>query len=420
MTETPEAKSKSDERYERYFGASHVKKDLRGRSVRGGVTTLGTQALVVAIGLLGTAVLARLLTPRDFGLVAMVGAVRELMRVFTEMGLPAAIVQRAQINHAQISTLFWINQSLGVGFGILLAVLAAPVAWFYGDARLEAITIVIAFGIPLGVAGAQHLALLRRQMRFGALAATRVAAAATSTAVAIVLAFAGFNYWALVAMQLSRSSVMSAGAWWLCDWRPGRPARGSGIGQMLRFGGNLTGVRLTNFVRRNLDKILIGKFVDASTLGLYTKAANVLQMPMRNFNVPLSAVAVPALSRLADEPQRYRSFYRKSVQFPMLVGLPIVAFAFLATQELVLIVLGSQWTGAVPLFRALLPAALIATTSVTTTWVFVSLGHTGRHLRNALLVNTLTVIGISVGLAWGALGVALAISVVQCAVRIPS
>ncbi|MGD0900434.1 MAG: oligosaccharide flippase family protein, partial [Thermoguttaceae bacterium] len=153
-----------------FFSTAHLRDGLKGRSVRGGAASLVGQVAYFLMRLGSMAVLARILTPGDFGLVAMATAITGFVEMFKDAGLSLATVQRAEITHAQVSILFWINVALSAGLMLLVAAIAPAVAWFYGDSRLIAITLVVAGAFLFGGVGIQHAALLRRQMRFGTLA----------------------------------------------------------------------------------------------------------------------------------------------------------------------------------------------------------------------------------------------------------
>lgn len=243
-----------------YFQTEHLNVDLGGRSVRGGAVTIATQGLKFVVSMIGTVILARLLTPQDYGLIGMVAVIIGFVSTFKDLGLSSATIQRAEINTLQISTLFWINVALSVGVMLVCFAIAPLVALFYREPRLRLITAVSGVGFLLGGLAVQHEALLRRQMRFVALAVTEVVALCAGLAMAIIMGRQGAGYWALVGSQLTIGLVYLAGMWMFCAWRPGRPSRNAGVRSMLAFGGNLTGFAVINYFARNLDNMLIGKF----------------------------------------------------------------------------------------------------------------------------------------------------------------
>lgn len=402
-----------------HFSTEHLRADLKGRSVRGGAVTMAAQALKFVMQTGSIMILARLLAPQDFGLIAMVTVVTGFAAMFKDAGLSMATVQRAEINHKQVSTLFWINVTLSIILTLVVAGLAVPVAWFYGEPRLAWITVTVAGTFVFAGLTIQHQALLRRQLRFIALAAIDIVSLAAGIAVAIISASYGAGYWALVAMLVTTAIANAVLVWLLCGWRPGLPARRTGVRPMLAFGGNLTGSNVLAYARRNLDKVLIGAVSGAGPLGFYSKAYQLLMLPIQQVNSPVSQVAYPTLSRLQDDPDRYRNYYSKAMALMVVFTMPIVAFAFVDAGKLVLIVLGQQWAESVPIFRALGPAAFVGTLNVAGAWVLVSLGRSDRLLRLNIVSTIVVIIAFAIGLRWGPIGVAMAYSVATCAVRIP-
>jgi O-antigen/teichoic acid export membrane protein len=404
-----------------FFDTEHLKSDLKGRSVRGGTVTVAAQGVRFFLQICSTAVLARLLTPQDYGLIAMVTAVTGFVMMFKDLGLSMATVQKANINHAQISTLFWINVVLSLGLMLLTAALAPAIAWFYNEPRLTWITLVLAIAFIFGGFTVQHQALLRRQMRFGSLALIQIISLLVGILTAIIAAFYGMDYWSLVLMQLVTAITNVIAVWIACGWRPGMPVRRSGVRKMLAFGGHLTGFYFVNYFARNLDNILIGWRWGSGPLGLYSKAYSLLMLPLQQVNSPLSAVAVPVLSRLQEEPGKFRSYYRKGLTLATMFGMPIVVFLFVTADKAILIVLGEQWTDAARIFRILGIAAFVGTTlGPGSGWVYVALGNVRRQFFVSIVSTGLLVIGFIIGLPWGPIGVATAFSIHALVWRMPS
>lgn len=404
---------------DRFFRTDHLKSDLKGRSIRSGAVTMAAQAGKFVLNFGSTAVLARLLTPEDYGLIGMVIVVTGFIQLFNELGLSTATVQRAEITHKQVSTLFWINMGIGGLLMMATAVIAPGVAWFYSEPRLTAITMFLGMGFVLGGLGVQHQALLRRQMRFTSLATIEIGSIVLGICTAIISAWQGAGYWALVFMNLARVSAVTVGVWISCGWRPGLPVRKSGVRPMLVFGGHLTGQSVLNYFIRNLDNVLIGYFLGPQALGLYAKAYQLLLLPIQQINGPVSNVALPTLSRLQAEPDRYREYYRKGVLLLVVIGMPTIAFLFEVADKVILIVLGSQWTDAIPLFRILAPAAFVGTFNVATGWVYMSLGQANRQLRWVFIASAVTAIGFLIGIQWGTIGIAASVSLTMFLLRYP-
>ncbi|HYY56257.1 MAG TPA: lipopolysaccharide biosynthesis protein, partial [Pyrinomonadaceae bacterium] len=306
--------------------------DLGGRTARGGALTFASQGFKFFAGIAGTIVLARLLTPEDYGLIGMVAIVTGFVSMFKDMGLSMATVQKSDIKYEHVSTLFWVNVALSFAIMLLTVALSPAVAWFFKEPRLLWITIAYAGGFIFGGLSVQHEALLRRQMRFGALAITEISSALAGFVTAIVLAYFGARYWALVVNQLVMSLVYAVGVWVVCGWRPGLPVRYSGVRSMLAFGGNYTGFSIVNYFGGNLDNLLVGRIWGAAQLGFYAKAYQLLLLPIDQINAPVTAVAMPALSRLTDSPERYRQAYLRILQKLAIITMPGAAF-MIATSD---------------------------------------------------------------------------------------
>ena len=401
------------------FRTDHLMADLKGRSVRGGVVTMGAQGFRIVLNTGSTMVLARLLTPADFGLIAMVTAIVGFVDMFKDAGLSTATVQREHITHAQVSTLFWINVVLSLAAMTVVTALAPVIAWFYGEPRLCSITLVLAANFIFGGLTVQHQALLRRQMKFTVLAATDILSMVAGIATAIGMAWQGFGYWALVGMTAGKAFANCSLVWAFSKWRPGLPRRGTGVRSMLMFGGNITGFSLINYISRNADNVLIGWWWGAASLGMYSKAYSLLMLPIYQINGPISSVALPALSRLQHQPEKYRTYFCNALTLMSFFSMPLCLFLFASAESMVLLMLGEQWTVLIPIFRALAPAALAGTLNIVTGWVSISLNRTDRQLRWGCVLATCLMGAFLAGIAWGPLGVSVAYSVTYVSLRWP-
>ncbi|HEV3467910.1 MAG TPA: lipopolysaccharide biosynthesis protein [Pyrinomonadaceae bacterium] len=395
---------------EHHFRTDHLKADLGSRAARGGAVMVGAQALRFAVTMGSTMVLARLLTPEDYGLVGMVLVVTGFVAFFKRLGLSAATIQRPEINAEQVSTLFWVNVAVSVALAGATAALAPAVAWFYGQPQLVGITLAFAAGFTVSGLSVQHEALLKRQMRFKALAAIELGAMLAGIGAAIIAARAGAGYWALVLNQLVFGTLYAAGLWAACGWRPGPPVRYAGVRQMLSFGGDITGYGVLNYLARNLDNLLIGRVWGAAQLGLYARAYQLLLLPLDQTTVPLDSVAVPALSRLTDAPERYRQAYLRILEKVAMLTMPGVALMIATSDWLVRLVLGPQWDETARIFALLGVAGLFEPVANTMGWLLISQGRTRDMLRWGFVHAAVTTLSFAVGLPWGAVGVAASYS----------
>lgn len=401
------------------FATAQLVGDIGPRSRRGGVLLLAAQMLRLA-GQIGTiVVLARLLPPSAFGLLAMVAAIGAILDLVKEFGLSAATIQKQEIGHAQVSTLFWINAAAGVLLAAGLIAAAPSLAQFYGQPELEAIASWLAISFAASGLTVQHWALLRRQMRFGAIAGLETAADYAGFAVAIVLAASGAGFWALVAQRVITPVLLMLGSWLVCRWRPGRPTHAAGLRDLLAFGAGVTGSGLATAFSRSIDQILIGWMWGPALLGLYERTTRLLLLPVNTINAPVYAAAMPALSRLLDNPDRYRSMFCQVMQKLSLLTMPAFALAAVTADWIVEIVLGPAWTEAVALVALFSTMATCLPLILAVGLLYMTQARTGEMLRATLIDAVLCMAAILAGLSWGVVGVAAALAVVTICLRLP-
>ncbi len=401
------------------LGPDAAAADLHVSTARGGTVTLLAQACRFALLFGVQLVLARLLTPEDFGLVAVVTSVITFFSLFNDLGLPMATVQRREISHEQVSLLFWVNTVWGVALALITAAFAPLFARLYDDPRLAPVLFAHSVVFVLVGLGSQHRAILRRRMRFTSIALVDLLSLLAGSMLAVALARLGFRYWALILMRLTTATGATLGLLLACGWRPGRPKLAAGVRPLLAFGTHVTALDMFGFVIRQADNLLIGWFRGPRALGFYYKAYQMLLLPAQQFTSPLGGVVVPALSRLQTEPRRYAAYYHKGILLSAAAGMPVVAFLFVGADWIVPLLLGGQWAESVPLFRALAPAAFVGPLDVGSGWLVVSLGRTRRQVKWNLLATVVTLVGFFVGVRWGAFGVALSFSACRVAFIIP-
>jgi PST family polysaccharide transporter len=270
------------------------------------------------------------------------------------------------------------------------------------------IAIVIALSFIFNALATQHLALLQRSMQFHRVAGNEMLANMITQVIAILLALWGWGYWALVARRVVPLIAMAGGAWILCRWTPGLPTRGTDVGSMLKVGMNTYGNFATNYFSRNLDKVLIGWRYGAQSLGHYERAYYLFVMPVSQLTNPLTSVAVAALSRLRNDSDKYRSYYFKGVSVLALIGMPLSATLTLTGKDLLLLLLGPQWTEAGEVFTVFGPAIGITLIYATNGWLHLSLGRADRWFRWGIIELIVCAISFAAGLPFGAIGVAIA------------
>lgn len=387
-------------------------------ALRGGLLTGGAQAIKMAVQFLSVVVLARLLAPEDFGLVASVGPIVAFVGLFQNLGLQQAVIQRGEIDQRQLNQVFWVSALVGLCCTAIVAALAPAVATFYGDARMAGITLAAAVPLLFGSLAALPLALMNRHLKFGQLAVNDVITAVAGLLATVGSAYAGLGYWSLVLGPAFAAVVALLAAWRVARWTPDRPELRLDR-DILSFGANLTGFNLVNFFARNLDTVLIGKFSGAAELGYYDRAYKLLLFPLQNITQPLTRLMIPLLSRIQDDKARFRKIYMETNWLLAAVTAPGIAALTLTSAQVVGALFGERWLPVAPIFAWLGIASLTQPISNTTGWIFICQGKTRTMFRWGLYSSAVTVAAFVVGMQWGAVGVAAAYAISGYVLRIP-
>ena len=363
--------------------------------------------------------LARLLSPREFGLVGMATAVTGFVAVLRDFGLANATIQKKQLQPAQLHVLFWINLGASILFGSLIAALGPALALFYGERELAVITPVLGAGLLIDGLSLQHGALLRRRMLFERIAVIEIASSLASAATALLLAWWGMGLWALVLRLPVAAGAGLLLSWALCDYRPRWALEIRSVADILRSGAHLSAFGSVNYLARNLDDVLVGKYAGAVQLGFYQKAYDMLMLPLHQIARPAGAVAIPALSRLVDDSDRYRHAFlgalRRTLTLTIAIGITLMA----APEAFVAVALGDDWQGADEVFFWLGWLTFTQPVGNATGWLFISQNRSAELLRWGILGSLLSIASFVVGIRWGALGVAVAYSMSGLFLRAP-
>jgi O-antigen/teichoic acid export membrane protein len=387
-----------------------MKTDLKRKSIFGAVNKFLSNGISLVLSLGSTVILARLLTPKEFGLIAMVTAFTEFAKSFGEIGLGTSTVQREKTNHDEVSALFWINMGVGLSITALIMCCTPLIAWFYNDHRVIKIGMVLSCVFIFSGLTVQHRALLERQMRFGALGAVNIIASALSIGVAIILAFKGSSVWALVFRDLTFALFYASGMWLFSGWIPGIPKRGTNIRSSLKFGAQLSGFDIIQYLSKSLDRILIGKFSGANALGLYTKSSQIAMMPIEQIKLVFWDIGFSPLSALQNAFDRFRNFYTKMISVMTFMYMPIIALFAIQAEDIVCLVLGKSWISAAPYFRLFAIAGFFRPLIGTFYLVMIACGKPKRVILWGLVNTAISIVAIAIGVWWGAIGIASAIA----------
>jgi O-antigen/teichoic acid export membrane protein len=393
-----------------HFSTDHLLANLKDRTISSAFVTTIAQGAQFALSLGSIMVLARLLTPHDFGLVAMVMTVTGFLRIFKDAGLSTATVQQAEITHGQVSNLFWINAALSGAMTLIVAACAPLIAWFYREPRLIGVTLLLSITFLLTGLTVQHLALLNRQMRFGRIALIQVGSVLLGSIVGIIMAWLKYGYWSLVGTQLAAAIGGLLLVWSISGWRPQLPARHSKVWPLLSFGANVSASNFLYSLARGSDSLLIGRFYGPESVGLYSRAAALLHAPLVQFLTPIESVFIPVLSRLQLQPERYRRSFLQMFEAIALLSFYFAGLLFVLAEPLTIAVLGSKWQRAAAIFAAFTFAALSYPLTTASTWLFLSQRRGGELLVANMWVAGLIFGSFLAGLPFGPVGVAVSYS----------
>lgn len=392
---------------------------LKRAAVRGWAVTMTGQGAKFFIQLASTAIIARQLSPEDYGLVAMVTSILGFITLFKDLGLSQAAIQRKTITPAQVNGLYWVNIVMGLIFTCIVAGIAPLVAKFYGRPELVHITLAYAAMIPIGSLGAQHSAMLQRKLQYTSLTIRDVAASLGGALAGIAAALYGYGYWSLVIMQAASVVFSTAALWWQSDWRPGLPRFGADLKPLLKFGSTVTLSNLLGFLMNGLDSVLLGYFIGPVGLGIYNRAQNTLSKPMQQLIPPVMNVAYGVFSRAAHDRQKFESAALQLGFVVVAAGGLIAALTMICADWIVLVVLGGNWSETVPIVRILALFAIVEPVASLLAVLLTAKGLPGKLVRWRIISAGLIIAGLVSGLPWGPLGVATAYALSGLFIRAP-
>jgi len=402
------------------FAPAAEGRELRHLAIQGAGVSVLSHGMAFAIQVVATVVLARLLTPSDYGVVTMVTTFSLLLTSFGLNGFTEGVLQRDDIDHFLVSNLFWINLSMGLLLTVGFASAGSLLARFFGNPHVRHAAAGMSLTILISSSSVLHLALLKRAMRFPALSATSVIAQAVSVTVSILLGLAGWGYWALVAGNVAQQLSMSVGAWTLCRWTPSFPRRAPGTASMVRFAMNVYSHFTVSYAAMNLDNLLVGWRFNARSLGFYKKAFDLFYLPANQLLSPVGAVAVSALSRLRRDPIQFQRYFLSGLSIIALVGMAIGADLTLVGPDLIRLILGPRWDVSGHIFRFFGPGIGLMLVYGTHGWLHLSIGKADRWFRWGIIELVVTGSLFVLGLRWGPVGVATAWTTSFCVLTIPA
>jgi PST family polysaccharide transporter len=403
-----------------YFADNKSGEGHGQRALRSGAASIGARLVNAVIQIGSVLCLARLLSPEDYGLVGMVTAVTGFAPVLVDLGSRDAIVQRASIDEREVSALFWITQTVGFLCALLIAGSGSLIARFYGDPRLTLIAVVSSLSFVTAALTAQHYALLRRAMMFRELGIVEVTANLLGALIAIAIALAGWHYWALVIRPIAAAAFLAAGVWLQCRWVPPRPVMTAGVKTMSRFGLNVTGFTMTDFVGKSSDRIAIGYRAGAAGLGYYQNAVFVYENLIDIVVSSLHGVAVSSLSKLRDDPNGLRRSWAKAISTLTFYSMPAFGLLAVTSRDLIVLLLGAKWSNSGLLLAILALRGIPHSVERTAGWLHVTAGRTDRWMRWGAFLACAHLVALFCGLPFGPSGVVVAYVVSMFVLFVPA
>jgi O-antigen/teichoic acid export membrane protein len=382
--------------------------ELQRQAVRSAGVTIFSQGLMFGTQLVGTFILARMLTPGDFGVVTMVSTFSLLLVGFGVNGFTEALLQRPDVNRRLASNLFWLNVVAGVVLSAAFAASGALLARFYHDDRVTAVTVGMAIVVLLSSTSVLHLTLLKRAMQFSSVSFAEITGRLGSVLASVWFAWIGWGYWALVIGAIVQPLIVSAFAYYQCRWLPSIPSRDPGTMEVVKYALHVYGRYCFNYMTRNTDNLLVGWRFGGQALGLYKKAYDLFLLPTAQLVAPVTAVAISALSRLRDDLDEYKRWFKNLLRLLGFVGMGLGGCLTLVGADLMRLILGSGWEMSGRIFVLFGPGIGVMLIYSATGLLHLSIGTADRWFRWGLIESAVTIGLFFVALPWGPLGLALA------------
>ncbi len=361
-----------------YFEEHKESKDLGRRALRGGIVSIGFKYGNGVLQIAGAIVLARLLAPEDFGLVAIVTVLTSFAPLLIDFGLGDATAQRGKITPAQVSGLFWVSTGIGLAVALIVAACSPLIAKLYSEPRLQPTALLTATTFVLSGLSTQHLALLRRTLQFGRIGRIQVLGTLVGVVVAIAVAISGYGYWALVLRQITASFCVAFGAWSACQWKPGSPVFDDEVKSMVRFGLHVVGFSVAYTLSRAVDRIALGLFYRPDQVGYYQTAMNLYDNSICATIEQTHTVGSAALSKLQSDPVAIRNRYEAALSMLAFFLMPLSAILSVTAEDLTVILLGDRWRAAGSLLSIIALRGVFQAMEGSQGWLHLSIGRVDR------------------------------------------
>jgi len=371
--------------------------------------TLGT-----ASSWLTTLILARLLVPEDFGLVAMATVVMGFWAAFSDLGLTAALIQRKDLDDAHRDAAFWSSLAMGGVLFVVSVALSPVLAILYREPRVTLVVILSAVSLLLGPFAATHTSLLKRELKFGPVARIEAFRSISNGVSAIIAASFGLGYWSIVVGTLVGNAVVIP-AYYIANpsWRPRLRGTREHARQLFSFSLYVASSNTINYLSANLDYVIVGRVLGPFALGVYMLAYQVVTFPLTRISSLFNQVLFPALSSIQDDLEEVRRAYLGTTRSLAMITFPLLGWGAVVAPEFVGIVYGDKWLPAVPILQWLAVAGALKSIGTLVGSVFKSRGRPQVELYWNIVWTIAVGGGVLVGVQWGVVGVAAAISILS-------
>src|SRR5262245_6749521 len=403
-----------------YFEDHKESRDLGRLALRGGAVSVAMQYGNGVLQVAAAVILARLLTPEDFGLVAIVTVLTSFAPLLIDLGLGDATTQRSKITRSQVSSLFWLSSGSGAAIAVVVAACSPLIAWIYREPRLETIALYSAVTFVLWGMSNQHLALLRRTMQFARIAKIVILSTLVGVAVGIFMASCGYSYWALVLRPIVTSLCIAIGACLVCRCRPGFPVFDNEVKSMVRFGLHVVGFAVMYSVAKAMDRIALGLFYRPDEVGYYQNAITLYDSSIFSTLGQLHTVGSAALSKLQSNPVALRQKYEAALSALAFFMMPAAAMLSVTAQDLTVILLGEKWRAAGLLLSIIALRGIFQVVEGSQGWLHLSIGRADRWRNWGIVSVVVQVVAVVGGLPFGATGVAVAGVMSSLLIAVPS
>lgn len=367
-----------------------------------GGAQLLSQSLHIAIRL----ILARLLLPADFGLVAMAVVLLSVTSLISDLGLGNALVQRPQLDESHRSTSFWFTGAVSLALFTVFCLGAPLASWFFDETRVTPILRALSLTLLLAAPESTYAALLMRRMDFKSLGLRQISATVVAGVAGVGSALAGLGAWSLVAHGLVQALTSSLLLAWRAGWSPRWRFSRQALEELWGFGKWVAGARALNYLNRNVDNLLIGRFLGARALGLYSFSYQAVLLPLVYVARPVAAVSFPTFAQIQNDRERCALAYLRTLEMITLVAWPLAALGAVASPAAVPLLAGEAWRAAIPIFQILSGVAALHAFMNLASSLFDALGQSRTGFRWTAFVVPVNLAGFAIGLAWGPVGVA--------------